>query len=216
MSEKSKDSPAKRRILEKVRKLFAARGFDAVSVADLARAAGVNRAMLYYYFEDKRDIYRECIISVLDLIPALWERDEMRVGSPAERLDRYVSALGGAMERNRDAIPMIIREISSGGAETELIFRRYLIPNAMFVGSILEEGMRTGDFSAVPVPFATIALLGGLIMPNFGASLAKPFITEAAGPHIAGPEYIDFYRGYVKRAFGACPPKGGKKRGKNK
>jgi TetR/AcrR family transcriptional regulator len=216
VSEKPKDSPARRRILKRVRKLFAARGFDGVSVAELARAAGVNRAMLYYYFADKRDIYRECIISVLELIPALWEREEMRTGPPAERLDRYVTALGGALERNRDAMPIIIREISSGGAETELIFRRYLIPNAMFVGNILDEGMRSGDFSAAAVPFATIAVLGGLIMPNFGASLAKPFITEAAGPQIAGPEYLEFYRAYVKRALGARIPKGGKKRGTNK
>ena len=33
--------------------LFANRGFDGVSVDDIARDAGVNKAMIYYHFADK-------------------------------------------------------------------------------------------------------------------------------------------------------------------
>ena len=32
---------------------FSQRGFDGVIVDDIARAAGVNKAMIYYHFEDK-------------------------------------------------------------------------------------------------------------------------------------------------------------------
>jgi AcrR family transcriptional regulator len=212
----NKDNPTRRRILRVAQRLFADAGYDGVSVGELARAARVNRAMLYYYFKDKRDLYRQTITSVLDLIPALWERDDLKVGAPPERLDRYVEALWDALAENRDVMPMIMRELSSGGRERELIFNRYLVPNALFVGKIIEEGVARGDFSAVPPTFATVALISGIIMPNFGFAVAKPFLDEVAGSVGEGREYVDFYRAYVKRALAAEAGKGGDKRGENK
>jgi len=38
-------------------RLFAERGFAAVSNKDLGRAAGVNPALIYYHFEDKQDLF---------------------------------------------------------------------------------------------------------------------------------------------------------------
>jgi len=212
----NRDNPTRRRILRVAQRLFADAGYDGVSVGELARAARVNRAMLYYYFKDKRDLYRQTITNVLDLIPALWEREDLKAGSPAERLDRYAGALWEALADNRDAMPMIMREISSGGPERELIFNRYLVPNALFVAKIVEEGMASGDFSTAPPTFVTVALISGLIMPNFGFAVGKPFLAEVAGSIAEGREYVDFYRAYVRRALGAGAGKGGDKRGKNK
>lgn len=209
------DNPTRRRILRVAQRLFADAGYDGVSVTELARAARVNRAMLYYYFKDKRDLYRRTITNVLDLIPALWEREDLKGGAPAERLDRYVAALWEALAENRDAMPMIMRELSSGGPERELIFSRYLIPNALFVAKIVEEGVASGDFSEAPATFATVALISGIIMPNFGFAVGKPFLAEVAGSVGEGREYVDFYQGYVKRALGARAGKGGDERGEN-
>ena len=210
------DNPTRRRILRVAQRLFADAGYDGVSVGELARAARVNRAMLYYYFKDKRDLYRQTIANVLDLIPALWERDDLKAGAPAERLDRYVAALWEALADNRDAMPMIMRELASGGPERELIFNRYLVPNAVFVGKIVEEGIASGDFSAAPSSFATVALVSGIIMPNFGFAVGKPFLAEVTGSLGDGREYVEFYCAYVRRALGAGAGKGGDKRGKNK
>ena len=45
------------RIIAAALDLFAARGFSDVSMADVARAAGVTKAALYYHFTDKVDLY---------------------------------------------------------------------------------------------------------------------------------------------------------------
>jgi len=212
----NRDNPTRRRILRVAQRLFADGGYDGVSVGELARAARVNRAMLYYYFKDKRDLYRRTITNVLELIPALWERDDLKTGAPAERLDRYVAALWEALAENRDALPMIMRELASGGPERELIFNRYLVPNAVFVGKIIEEGISTGDFSPAAPSFVTVALISGIIMPNFGFAVGKPFVAEVAGSLGEGREYVDFYRAYLRRALGAGAGKGGDTRGKHK
>lgn len=46
----------KRKILASAEKLFAHKGFDGTSIQDLARAAKVNKALIYYHFKNKQDI----------------------------------------------------------------------------------------------------------------------------------------------------------------
>ena len=55
----------KRRILQVAETLFAQYGFDGTSVDRIARQARVNKALIYYYFEDKRDIIRSLFESIV-------------------------------------------------------------------------------------------------------------------------------------------------------
>jgi AcrR family transcriptional regulator len=45
---------------------FRQRGFDGVSVDDIARDAGVNKAMIYYHFADKLALYRAVLADGLE------------------------------------------------------------------------------------------------------------------------------------------------------
>ena len=51
-------SPDERRsaLLDAGQAVFAARPFEAVSMAELARAAGVSKGLVYHYFDDKNAI----------------------------------------------------------------------------------------------------------------------------------------------------------------
>ena len=46
--------------------VFSRRGFDGVTVDDIAAAAGVNKAMIYYHFADKLTLYRHIVCEMLD------------------------------------------------------------------------------------------------------------------------------------------------------
>jgi AcrR family transcriptional regulator len=56
-SEADEDSAKRRQILEGARAMFLARGFDAASMADIAKAAGVSKGTLYVYFKDKDELF---------------------------------------------------------------------------------------------------------------------------------------------------------------
>ncbi len=47
-----------RRILAAAERIFAARGLAGARTDEIARAAHVNKAMLYYYFRSKERLYR--------------------------------------------------------------------------------------------------------------------------------------------------------------
>jgi len=51
------DNAKRRQIVEGARAVFLARGFDAASMGDIAKAAGVSKGTLYVYFEDKEELF---------------------------------------------------------------------------------------------------------------------------------------------------------------
>jgi AcrR family transcriptional regulator len=56
------DESAKRRqILEGARAVFLAQGFDAASMGEIARAAGVSKGTLYVYFENKEELFEAIV-----------------------------------------------------------------------------------------------------------------------------------------------------------
>jgi AcrR family transcriptional regulator len=58
-------------ILETAGRLFEEQGYDAVSMTDVAAAAGVTRGLVHHYFGSKRELYLEVVRSVLSEAPTL-------------------------------------------------------------------------------------------------------------------------------------------------
>jgi AcrR family transcriptional regulator len=55
------DSSKRRQILDGARKLFLELGFDAASMGEIARAAGVSKGTLYVYFTDKNRLFEAIV-----------------------------------------------------------------------------------------------------------------------------------------------------------
>lgn len=62
-------------LLETGARLFAAHGYEAVSIADIAEAAGVAKGLLYYYFDSKRGLYVEILRMISDELAAISRPD---------------------------------------------------------------------------------------------------------------------------------------------
>ena len=88
-------------ILGCARRLFAERNYGGVSLAEIAREAGVARGLLHHYFGTKRDLYLEVVRSMvtppLDLFGA-----ELRSGSREEVLSEAVDRFLDAVSSNRE------------------------------------------------------------------------------------------------------------------
>jgi AcrR family transcriptional regulator len=64
-------------------KLFSEFGYAAVSNKDLGKAAGVNPALIYYYFKDKDDLFQFAVRMALTDVVAAYEklrRERKRIG----------------------------------------------------------------------------------------------------------------------------------------
>jgi AcrR family transcriptional regulator len=57
----SENAAKRRQILDGARAVFLAQGFDAASMGEIARAAGVSKGTLYVYFQNKEQLFEEIV-----------------------------------------------------------------------------------------------------------------------------------------------------------
>jgi TetR/AcrR family transcriptional regulator len=81
---------ARERLLQAAIRLFAAKGFAATAVHEITNEAGVNRALLYYYFGDKQSLYQAVLEQGVDQFIAMQERSLAGPGSHSERLLAFI------------------------------------------------------------------------------------------------------------------------------
>lgn len=127
---------------------FAAHGFDAASVDRIARAARLNKAMIYYHFASKAALYRAVIH---DLLAAVLERVQAVATSaapPAEKLRAFVRAIVSEAERRPHFAPLVLREVAVGGRHLDRATLDLLRRVPETLATIMTEGVAAGVFRA--------------------------------------------------------------------
>lgn len=127
---KAKDSPrTKLKILEAAEKLFAEKGFDGARVDDIAEKAGVNKALIYYYFKSKRDILDELFSSLIEelaeigysLVEGVFDFESM-----VYKEENTLSLMGifyKFLEDRKDTIRIMMMESLKASEEKPPLFR---------------------------------------------------------------------------------------------
>jgi TetR/AcrR family transcriptional regulator len=137
---------------------FAENGIAGARTDAIARAAHVNKALLYYYFKDKDALYE----AVLDYVfSGLRERVMPVLESgltPREKLLGYVGAYFDYIAANPQ-FPRVVqgewmRTGAKGSAHMQRIAKEYFAPIFGKLKDVLREGIRMGEFRAVnPMDF---------------------------------------------------------------
>ena len=90
----------KARILNAAMKIFAFKGYQYTTVAEIAQEAGVSKGLVHVYFESKLDILLEVIIFFIESVNALIAQKIARCSTPVERLHAVFNALMELMSQN--------------------------------------------------------------------------------------------------------------------
>jgi AcrR family transcriptional regulator len=153
----------RRAIFAAAAEAFSRHGFDSVVVDDIARAAGVNKAMIYYHFKDKLALYREIVREMLrsagERVTAIADGPD-----PAERkIATWVETFVALGEERPYMPPLMLRELAEGAPnlddETLSLIRSLVGAFAR----ILAEGHTSGAFRPVNPMLAYITLLAPLM-----------------------------------------------------
>ena len=76
-------------IFEAAKKEFVLNGFQGASIKSIAKRAGIPRANIHYYFEDKADIYRQLLDSILETWNSSYDT-LVEERKPKEALTAYI------------------------------------------------------------------------------------------------------------------------------
>jgi AcrR family transcriptional regulator len=117
------------RLLGAARELFLRYGYRAVSSRQIGAAAGVNFALIRYYFGGKPGLYREILKSVLPpdverLSAAVWMGDYLQAGETGVKLADILSHITRFWAANPWIAGFVLREVLPPGAPMRAMFLR--------------------------------------------------------------------------------------------
>ena len=104
-----------RRILKAAVNEFATKGFFGARTQAIAEAAGVNKAMLHYYFRSKEKLYQEVIRSVMTDMQRRLSEAWLSDAPFEDRLDLFVDTYMDLVASNPGIIKIVFREVVDGG-----------------------------------------------------------------------------------------------------
>ncbi|MBN9297253.1 MAG: TetR/AcrR family transcriptional regulator [Filimonas sp.] len=144
--------------------LFAVKGFEGTSIRDLAATAGVNLAMINYYFGSKEKLFE----SIIDH-KAAYSRDALAsIANDAsmtqmQKMDRVIENYVEKIFSNRHFHRVIYQEIMLSN-RTQLkdhIINVIMKPNMLAIKGIFQAGIDSGEFKDdIDVGLTAISLMG--------------------------------------------------------
>ncbi len=144
--------------------LFSDRGFDGVSVDDIARDAGVNKAMIYYHFADKLALYRAVLADGLSKMCAIVDAIASSVDAPATKLDRFIEAFVRMTETRPWMPALMLREIAEGAPRLDTGTMSQMRTVIASFASILSQGQESGIFRRLHPILAYESVVGPIII----------------------------------------------------
>src|SRR2546426_8948696 len=83
----------RQQIIDGALQVFASRGFEQATNKEIAAAAGIGSpALIYHYFKDKSDLFRQVLEQRVPLLQLLAPPDELLALPPAEGPTRFGTA----------------------------------------------------------------------------------------------------------------------------
>ena len=160
---------------------FAEHGVAGARTDAIARAARVNKALLYYYFKDKDALYEAVLEHVFSglrarVVPVL----ESKL-PPREKMLQYLGAYFDYIAENPRFPRVVQSEWMRSGKRTahmEHIAKEYFRPIYQKLGEVLHEGIAAGEFRAVN-PMDFLPSMVAVIVFYFSAAPAIKTLMKA-------------------------------------
>jgi AcrR family transcriptional regulator len=137
-------------------RLFAERGYEQTTVADISAAAGVSKPMLYRYFESKKDLHMRLLERRRDELAAAPLGKFLETeGSPLQRLEAMIDAWFVHVEEHADSSRLLFQDVTGDEEIKELQRELRRRQRAADVAMLREFGP--------PLPEAELEPLGEII-----------------------------------------------------
>ena len=164
---------------------FAAHGFAGANVDRIARAAGVNKAMIYYHFRSKAALYREILG---DMFRAVCSRVRVVADAdtrPEEKIRGFIEAIAAEARARPHFPPTWFREIAEGGRHLDEGTVADIAAIVAMLTEIIREGVAARRFQ----PVNPLLIHGGIVGPVllfFASDRLRQRIAKAGAVNAAG------------------------------
>lgn len=143
------------------RRLFAERGYEAVSSEEIVAAAGVTRGALYHHFDGKRGLFAAVFEQIEDELVGRFDLTGLAGATPLAALIGAVDQfLGISLEAEVQRIALLDGPSVLGWEAWHEVEARHGLG---LIEAGLNAAIEAGEIRPVPVPELALMLLGALI-----------------------------------------------------
>ncbi|MGH9454960.1 MAG: TetR/AcrR family transcriptional regulator [Terriglobia bacterium] len=164
-------------ILTAAEGIFAESGLAGARTEEIAKRAGVNKALLYYYFKSKDGLYR----AVLEMYREEFHSQAFEIFSSHEpvrkQLLRYVNLQFDFISSKPHYPRIIQRLMTTGPRSVEQFLSKYSAPLYHNLARLIQKGVENGELRCVD-PHHTVYSLVALINFYFAAAPIVKSVTH--------------------------------------
>ena len=163
-------------LLQAARQHFLARDFKAVSLRQIAETAGVNGAMVNYYFGGKQGLYMAMVTELFDSL----DRSLQALGKTSNfTVDEFSHSYSRILAENPWWPNFVVREVLFGEGETQAeIIKKFTSSIAPRLLQSIEQEKNIGNYREDLDPqLALLSLISMTVFPF----LAKPLVEQVLG-----------------------------------
>jgi AcrR family transcriptional regulator len=164
------DKQAKKQdIIEAAMKVFAQKGFANTKMADVAEAAHIGKGTIYEYFKSKEEIFEFVFNHFMESMETSVARAIFKITDPVEKIkviflswaDMIAAHTSDIVEIMLDFWAEAVRKKDDkqlGIVKLEQIYEDF----RMIIKSILDEGIRLGEFKPIDTFYIASVMLGAM------------------------------------------------------
>jgi AcrR family transcriptional regulator len=150
-------------LLEIAETLFSRKGYDGTSVRDIAETAGINTAMISYYFGSKEKLMEEIFerksMNIREKVDLLLKEDRL---DPLEKMyslvDEYIDRI---MERKRFHRILLCEQIINQNPAIIQMMEKMKTRNSECINDLIRLGQKKGMFRKnIDIPMLSNTLIG--------------------------------------------------------
>ncbi len=195
-------------ILDSATEVFMESGFSGARVDEIARRAQANKAMIYYHFGSKQDLYRAVLLRLFGDVIAEIARLKATDAPPGEKLRALYTRVAAHFEAKRALPHIMLREILAGGKSIDAEASRALFVIVSFVADTVREGVATGEFREVDPLLLHMSVLAPLMVHHVGGSFRERILPREM-PGVTAPsndEMLSHLLGSLERSLTPTSP----------
>ena len=139
---------AESKLLESALLLFSTKGYEGTSIREIIEGAGVTRPVLYYYFENKEDLFTRLVEAKFAELVASIEEAKSDNDTCAERLKKIIGIEFDLAENNPEALRLIL-QVFFAPPEQGPALDRVKLAKMRFrhIEEIMQEGLKSNEIA---------------------------------------------------------------------
>ena len=164
------------KILESALVSFATKGYHGTSVKEIAQDAGVNKSLLFYYFNSKENLYKSIIHYAGKKARFLYDEID-NTKTFRENLEHAIDGYVRFFSETKYVPGIVLQSIFGLGPDLSLSLEEMSSYVRRPLINLLDEGVNAGEISGINTEITAKAMMG-MISAFFFPMPCKPFYPE--------------------------------------